>query len=260
MKHDILHLLSATTFVVTITATAVVAGPPSSFHLGPPSGVFMGPSAGANMGTSAAMRVGPPTGVPLEQPPNATDGAAARADTGPNAFHSRGLDGTSRTSLNSSMVSREETVGSKAKSTSLADAAKFLGKLNAAHASSTALSHASSRSIVGALASYRSQTLSAQSKIDTYSSLINADEKALLAAQTQLATLEKSGTASQNQITEAQAQLSAAQQKLSLDENQLNAAQAELISAKNTLQATTKRQLTPQVIAKVNVLLGISPG
>ncbi len=263
MTRTFLNLLSATTVVLMAANTAFAAGPPGGFHMGPPSQVMMGLPAGASMGPPSGVRMGPPEGVTMGPPSSVTEGTAAGAGAAGEAFRGRALGNTARFNSNHSLstsVRSGDSAGASVgeSSNSLANAAKFLGKLNAAHASNTALSHASPRSVVGALANYKSQTLSAQSQIDTYTSLVNRDQLAVSSAQAQLTSLEHSGTASQTQISQAQAQLNAAQQQLSSDQAQLSAAQAELVSAQNTLQTTTNRQLTPQVIARLNALLGIS--
>ena len=52
----------------------------------------------------------------------------------------------------------------------------MLGELNAAHASQTALHHASPKSVVGALSSYKKATLAANADIASFTDLVNATQ------------------------------------------------------------------------------------
>ncbi len=107
-------------------------------------------------------------------------------------------------------------------------AANLLGNLNAAHASPTALEHASPKSIVGALAIYKAAMTKALADLN--------------AAEQQLAT-DQANNAPASQIT--------------ADENAIAAANAEITAAENALALRANKSLTGPVIAKVNMLLGI---
>lgn len=241
MTKIFLSMLAATTFVVGFVEPGFAAGPPGGFHMGPPSSMMMGPPSGLGIGSPAAATMGPPStalshipeGVRFGSPPE----AAANAEIGTHVGNSNGPDNPDR---------------------GIAGAANILGNLNAAHAAPQALAHASPHSIVGALATYRSSMISAQASIKYYGNLVSQDEAAVSAAQTTLNALQNSGSASQSEIASAQTQLAAAQQQLSSDQAQLAAAQSEVIAAQNTLAAASNKQLTPQVIVRINALLGIS--
>ena len=138
------------------------------------------------------------------------------------------------------------------------DGAAGLGALNAAHASPTALAHASSKSIVGAIAAYKSAMITAQADVSKYTTLVSQDQAAVAAAQANLTALQASKTSTATQISDAQAQLTAAQQQLASDQAQLAAAQAEITSAQNTLASSSNKQLTPDAITRINALLGLS--
>jgi len=189
-----------------------------------------------------------------------TQGAAST--NGPNAIdRDIGRDG-----------GRSADVGNAANADpSVAKAAAELGKLNAAHASATALDHASPKSIVGAISAYKSATVTAQAAVTKYTALVHqddgtvtADQVALTNAQNALAALKNSPTTTPQQlasaqaaVTNAQTTLNAANAQLTSDQASLSSAQASIVSAQNTLASETNKPLTPGVIAQLNSLLGI---
>jgi len=124
----------------------------------------------------------------------------------------------------------------------VAEAANLLGNLNAAHASSTALAHASPKSIVGALAAYKTS-------VSTATANLNAAEAQLATDQAKLAT-DTANNAPAATIT-------ADNQAIANDQAAIAAAQAAITAAQNTLALRANKPLTPDVIAKVNSLLGL---
>jgi hypothetical protein len=108
---------------------------------------------------------GPPPGVHLGPPPHA--GADVKGPKDPDA---------SGKSLDNSADANEKTLG---------QAANILGKLNAAHASATALAHANANSAVGALAAYQTNMSSATTDAEITAArqqLASASNKTLTAA------------------------------------------------------------------------------
>jgi hypothetical protein len=187
----------------------------------------------------------PPAGVPHGPPPGVSFGHTEKAGEG------------AESAMPKDTTHASESDADAASDPGVAKAANLLGKLNAAHASSSALSHASPKSIVGAIAIYKSTTLAAQASVKKFSALVNQDQAAVNADQTTLNQLKTSSAASQAQISAAQAALTSDQQKLASDQAQLAAAQAAIVSAQNALASRTNKPLTPTVIAKLNALLGI---
>lgn len=139
----------------------------------------------------------------------------------------------------------------------LAKGASFLGNLNAAHASTTALEHASATSTVGAIAAYKASTLSAQTSLKQYTGLVSQDQAAVTLAQSTLDAANSANPPVQADIDRARADLTAAQQKLTADQAQLTAAQQAIVDAQTALSTSTNKELTPDAVSKLNQLLGI---
>lgn len=163
-------------FVTMGPPASVTMGPPAGVTMGPPANVTMGPPAGVTMGPPASVTMGPPAaamariphGVPLGQPATLPQGASA---SGGNTI---GGTVSASAKLNAHGPANESTGGSVTTNTSTdltdtqeANAASELGKLNAAHASATAMAHASSKSIVGQIAAYKVAMQSALAETDT---------------------------------------------------------------------------------------------
>lgn len=246
------------TFLIVTAALALTAGSSFARPGGVGAGLGMaGPPASVTMGPPAAAMSHIPTGVPLGQP-SVPQGAAAR--TGNPIGGTVSGSATARAAL--------ETPETDA---SFGSAAAMLGKLNAAHASPTALENASPRSVVGAISAYKSATVTAQAAVTKYTALVSqdqasvaADKTALASAQASLTTLQSSGTATPQQlaaaqaaVTGAQATLSAASTQLASDQASLSSSQAAIVSAQNSLSVATNKTLTPSAVTQLNTLLGI---
>ncbi|MEY4250655.1 MAG: hypothetical protein RJA87_2288 [Pseudomonadota bacterium] len=139
----------------------------------------------------------------------------------------------------------------------LAKGASFLGNLNAAHASTKALEHASPTSTVGAIAAYKTSTLNAQTSLKQYAGLVSQDQAAVTLAQSTLDAANSANPPVQAEIDRARADLIAAQQKLAADQAQITAAEQAITDAQAALSNSTNKELTPDAIAKLNQLLGI---
>jgi hypothetical protein len=204
----------------------------------PPGGfIHGGPPASVTMGPPASVTMGPPAGALAHIPQGVPMGKPA--DLPPDA--------------------------------GVGNAAHLLGSLNAAHASPTALEHASPNSMVGAIAIYKNATITAEAAVTKYTGLVSADQTAVTDAQANLTSaedaltaLKNSGTATQQQltdaqtaVTDAQTALDAANTQLSADQASLASAQADIVSAQTTLAARANKPLTPDVISQLNSLLGI---
>jgi hypothetical protein len=246
MTKTFLIMLATTTLIVGFVEPVLAAGRPGGFHMGPPSSVMMGPPSGMGVGSSAAATMGPPSGVVSHFPEGARFGSPPEV---PNEPATANVQVGARAS---------GSIGPAHADRGITDAANILGNLNAAHAAPQALAHASSHSIVGALANYKTSMISAQASIKYYSNLVGQDETAVASAQANLNALQNSGNASQSEISSAQAQLASAQQQLSSDQAELAAAQSEVVTAQNTLATASNKELTPQAIVKIDALLGIS--
>lgn len=184
-----INLLLASTAIVSAAAlmqpasaggppNGVPGGPPSFVTMGPPASVTMGAPAGVTMGPPASVTMGPPAaamshipnGVPLGQPATLPQGASASAGNtiGSTVSASAKLHAPTSTSGTVDSSSTAETSTQvNLTDTQEADVASELGKLNAAHASSTALAHASSKSIVGQIAAYKTAMQTALAETDT---------------------------------------------------------------------------------------------
>jgi hypothetical protein len=172
MKANVL-MLSAAAAMLTFTGTSFAGGPPVGVGMGgPPPSVTMGPPAGVGMGPPAAAVAHIPSGVPLGQPSVPQRSAASSGVT---------IGG----SVSASAHSKNDTASIDASTSDQADvnAADELGKLNAAHASAKAMVHASSKSIVGEIATYKSAMQSALALTDA-----TAEANAITAARQQLAS------------------------------------------------------------------------
>lgn len=152
---------------------SVTMGPPSSVTMGPPAGVTMGPPAGVTMGPPAAAMAHIPNGVPLGRP-------ADVSNMGTNASSGDTIGSTVSASASANGQNQEASSSANAAD---AQAANILGNLNAAHASSTAFAHASSKSIVGEIAAYKTAMEAALSETDTTQQAAD-----ITAAREQLAT------------------------------------------------------------------------
>lgn len=174
MKH---HFLMAATAAATLflVEPALAVGPPAGVRMGPPASVTMGPPASVTMGPPASVTMGPPASVTMGPPASVTMGPPSSVTRGPSATALAHIpngvplgkpdvpQGTAASSGDTigSTVSASATTnvqdpsGPASDNSSVADAADILGNLNAAHASSTALAHASSNSIVGEIAAYK---------------------------------------------------------------------------------------------------------
>jgi hypothetical protein len=137
---------------------SVTMGPPASVTMGPPASVTMGPPASVTMGPPASVTMGPPASVTLGPPATVTMGPPAGVTMGPPAGLPKGPPAGV-----------------------LPNIASELGKLNAAHASSTALSRAAPNSAVGAIATYDAQMTTALALNDPA-----AKDAAIIAARQQL--------------------------------------------------------------------------
>jgi hypothetical protein len=154
---------------------------------------------------------------------------------------------------------------------SLANGAALLGKLNAAHASDKAFEHASAKSVVGMLATYKSATLAANADISNYTQLISqtqakitTDTQAVTDAQAALTAAQALNPADPAKVTAAQDALTAAQNALTADQTLLAQQQASLAAAQqaqadalSTLATSTNRTISADAAAKLNALLGI---
>ena len=110
----------------------------------------------------------------------------------------------------------------------VAAGANLLGSLNAAHASSTALAHASPKSMVGAIAAYKTAVSKAEAQLQI--------------DQAQLAADLKAGA--------PQATINADNQAIANDN-------LAILAAQNTLALRANKPLTPAVVAQLNTLLGL---
>ena len=120
-------------------SAAVAGGPPGHVPVGPPAGIPMAPPPGVASGPPAHVPVGPPAAATAHVPQGVAAGKAA------------------------DLPDSASSIGA---------AASLLGKLNAAHASSNALEHASPKSVVGAIATYKSATLTAEASIKQYTAAV----------------------------------------------------------------------------------------
>ncbi|MDE2182906.1 MAG: hypothetical protein KGJ78_07785 [Alphaproteobacteria bacterium] len=132
---------------------------------GPPAGVTMGPPAGAN-------GHGDVNG----------DAIGNSADVNGQAHASAGSD-SADVSGNAESESHDKNADTDTATSSQIKAANELGKLNAVHANAMALKHASSKSTVGAIATYDQQMKAALALNDA-----TAQANAITAARQQLAT------------------------------------------------------------------------
>jgi hypothetical protein len=110
-----------------------------------------------------------PDGVPMGQPATIPQGAAASVgDTiGSTVSASARANAHASTGTTSSSVTTDGSATSDVSDTQEANVASELGKLNAMHASPTALAHASSHSVVGEIAAYKSAMETALAETDT---------------------------------------------------------------------------------------------
>ena len=120
-----------------------------------------------------------------------------------------------------------------------ANDANLLGNLNAAHASASALAHASPNSIVGKLAIYKTQLTTALAQEQAAQDAVNADNAII---NNPLSTL---------------AQVNTAKAQLLIDQAALNTAQMNVANIEGSLSTFANKTVTPAVIARVNTLLGI---
>jgi hypothetical protein len=122
-------------------------------------------------------------------------------------------------------------------------AANLLGKLNAAHASPTALAHASPNSIVGELGAYKAAMLTDEANLQSAQAAVTADEAKIT-----------SDTAT---FGAGSSQVAADNAQLATDEAAVAAAQAAIAAEEASLAQIGNKPLTPAVIAQVNTLLGL---
>ena len=202
---------------------------------------------GMTVAATSQVLAAPPQGVPHGPPPRPPVTVAPRMQPIPKVVPQ------------SNAINRRPSVPQTAPrlDPTLGKGASFLGKLNAAHASTTALEHASATSTVGAIAAYKASTVSAQTSIKQYSGLVSQDQSAVTLAQTALDAAKVANPPVQADIDRATSDLSAAQQKLAADQAQLAASQQAIIDAQTTLSSSTNKALTPEAVAKLNQLLGI---
>lgn len=125
------------------------------------------------MGPPAAATAHIPDGVPVGGP--STLPQNTQATTGASIGSSVSVSAKSKGKSSA-------TVDASASASADANAAAELGKLNAAHASATAMQHASSKSIVGEIAAYKAAMQAALAQTDT-----TAQANAITAARQQLA-------------------------------------------------------------------------
>jgi hypothetical protein len=159
-----------------------------------------------------------------------------------------------------------------------------LGRLNASHASMTALAHAAPNSAVGRIAAYRTAMLAAGASLATLSSArtgVTTAQDRLAAAQdverraqdaldaAQAAFQAAPSDATRAAVTSAEAALAAAQHLESLAQAQLADAtaavaqaeqdrQAALRDAAAALQSAANKPITESVVNQVNANLGLA--
>jgi hypothetical protein len=126
----------------------------------------------------------------------------------------------------------------------VAAGANLLGNLNAAHASSNALAHASPKSIVGAIAAYKTSVSTAEANLKAAQAQLLIDQQKLKA---DLAAVPPVPAAT----------ITADNMAITNDQNAITAAQAAIMAAQNTLALRANKPLTPAVIAQLNALLGL---
>jgi hypothetical protein len=163
------------TFLTGLSAASALALMAGSAYAGPPTGVPVGPPAGIPRGAPPSVPHGPPPVATTHIPTTVTTGVNANAST-----HASTGAGNASAHTNASTRTTVTATGSadfvaaaRAKGdASLANGAAMLGKLNAAHASDKAFEHASAKSTVGALATYKSTTLAANADVSSFTQLI----------------------------------------------------------------------------------------
>ena len=158
-------LVAASVCLSSLTTASVAAGPPAGIPIGPPASVTVGPPARVTLGPPASVILGPPASVTMGPPASVTMGPppSVLAHIPPGAGFGRPFP-----------LSPDAAAE--------AGAASELGKLNAAHASATALDHAAAKSAVGAIATYENQMAAALALSDPA-----AQYAAITAARQQLA-------------------------------------------------------------------------
>ncbi len=175
------------TGAVAIATFALIAGTAFAHGgggMGIGGGMGMGGGMGGGMGMPSQGMGHIPSGAPLGQPSTIPQGSPVRSgDT---------IGGTVSTSAKSGEDAQADTDADTGMSEShlgtnaQLQAAADLGKLNAYHASATAYEHASSKSAVGAIATYQKQMKAALSLSDS-----TAQNAAITAARQQLASSTK---------------------------------------------------------------------
>lgn len=228
------------TGVALLAASVAVAGPPIGVPVGPPAGIPHGPPAGIPSGPPASIPHGPPSIATNHIPHGVAPGKPA-------------------------------TAGQAAPNNGVGSAASLLKKLNAAHASDTALQHASDKSVVGAIGKYKSETLTAEADVSKYTGLVTQDQASVDAAQQAVNDAQTAYNAAlaanpvdqaavdaaKATLDAANATLASAQQQLAADQASLASAQQAIVDAQTQLASSTNTTLTPDVISKLNSLLGI---
>lgn len=195
--------------------------------------------------------------------------APTQAWAGNGHGHGHGDHGNGTANGHADLIVDDESQGSTASS---------LGALNAAHASDTALAHASPNSRVGKIAAYKAAALAAktanqavtnaQATVDTDKQAVTADKQALANAQAALdaAVAANADPATISSLTAtrdaAQTQLTTDQATLATDKATLANAQTAAATADTTrddaLAAAANKPITDQVVDAVNELLGIN--
>lgn len=229
------------TFLTSLSAASVLALTAGAAFAGPPAGVPVGPPAGIPMGPPAGVPTGPPAGIPHGPPAGITAGPPSAATSHIPEGVTMGAQGD----VGASAANHASDTGA---------AASLLKQLNAGHASDTGLAHASSKSIVGAIGAYKTATLSAQADVSAYTVKVQEDQTSVDAAQTAYDAVDPTDTTA---LADAQATLDAAKAQLAADQASLDAANLAVTDAQTQLSSSTNVTLTPEVVGKLDNLLGI---
>lgn len=246
--------------LVLLAASAAYAGPPGGVPVGPPAGIPHGPPAGIPHGPPPGIPSNPPASIPKGPPSIATARVPLTVTAGKPANPGE-----------QAAPSKATAAERAATSNGVGSAAKLLKKLNAAHASDTAFEHASEQSVVGAIGKYKAQTLEAEADVAKYTDLVAQDQAAVDLAQAAVndaqaaydaalaATPADQATidAAKATLDAAKATLASAQTRLSAHQTSLASAQQAIVDAQTDLASATNTTLSPEVVEKLNELLGI---
>ena len=134
-----------------------------------------------------------------------------------------------------------------------ANDANLLGNLNAAHASASALAHASPNSIVGKLAIYKGQLTTALANEQAAQTAVNNDNTRINNDN----AIINNPASSAADVANAKADLALAQTQLGIDQTTLANAQKAVANVEASLSNFANKTVTPAVIARVNTLLGV---